>query len=76
MRMPFRIKLASEEYQRKQEEILKGLRGVETIHGNILVLGYRETRQEALENHDENLENLLKRCREKNLKLNKKKAKF
>ena len=76
LRMPFRITPASEEYQRKQEEILKGLRGVETIHGNILVLGYRETRQEALENHDENLENLLKRCREKNLKLNKKKAKF
>ena len=37
---------------------------------------YRETTQEALENHDKNLENLLKRCRENNIKLNKKKAKF
>ena len=74
--MPFGIKPASEEYQSKQEEILEGLKGVETIHGNILVLGEGETTQEALKNHDENLENLLKQCREKNLKLNKKKAKF
>ena len=74
--MPFGIKTASEEYQRKQEEILKSLKGVETIHGDILVLGYGQTTQEALENHYESLENLLKGCREKNLKLNKKKAKF
>ena len=74
--MPFGIKPASEECQRKQEEILEGLRGVETIHDDILVLGYGETRQEALENYDENLEILLKQCREKNLKLNKAKAKF
>lgn len=29
--MPFRIKPASEEYQRQQEEMLEGLKGVETI---------------------------------------------
>ena len=48
LRMPFGIKPASEEYQHKQEEILEGLRGVETIHDEIFVLGYGETRQEAL----------------------------
>ena len=74
--MSFGIKPASEECQLNQEEILEGLRGVETIHDDILVLGYSETRQEALENHDENLEILLKQCRKKNLKLNKTKVKF
>ena len=56
--MPFGIKPASEEYQRKQKEILEGLKGVEAIHDGILVLAHGETRLEALENHDENLENL------------------
>ena len=74
--MSFGIKPASEECQLNQEEILEGLRGVETIHDDILVLGYGETRQEALENHDENLEILLKQCRKKNPKLNKTKVKF
>ena len=76
LRMSSGIKPTSEEYQHKQAEILEGLKGAETIHDDVLVLGYAETTQEALENHDENLENLLKRFREKNLKLNKKKAKF
>ena len=70
--MPFGIKPASEEHQHKQEETSEGLKGVETIHNNILMLGYGETRQGALENHDENLENLLKQCQKKNLRLNKK----
>ena len=56
--MPFGIKPASEENQRKQKEILEGLKGVEMIHGGFLVLAHGETRQEALENHDDNLENL------------------
>ena len=68
--MPFGIKPASEEHQHKQEETSEGLKGVETIHNNILILGYGETRQGALENHDENLENLLKQCQKKNLRLN------
>ena len=73
--MSFGIKPASEEYHSKQEKI-SGLKGVETIHHNILILGCGETRQEALENHNKNLENLLKQCWEKNLKLNMKKVKF
>ena len=73
--MSFGVTTASEEYHSKQEKI-SGLKGVETIHDNILILGYGETRQEALENHNKNLENLLKQCWEKNLKLNMKKVKF
>ena len=54
LRMPFEINPASEEYQRKQEEILEGLKGVETIHDDILVLGYgytssRKSRRELRE---------------------------
>ena len=42
-RMPFGIKPASEEYQSKQEKILEVLKGVETMHYDILVLEYGET---------------------------------
>ena len=70
LRMPFGISTQT------RRNIRRLKRFVETIHNDILVLGYGETSEEALENREENLENLLKRCREKNLTLNKKKAKF
>ena len=56
--MPFGIKPASEEYQHRHGEIL-GLKNVETIHDDILIMRYGETTQEPLENQGQNLENLL-----------------
>ena len=76
MRLPFGIKPAPEEYQQRQMQALEGLSGIFVIADDILVVGYGTTQKEADANHDLNLRNLLLRCREKNLKLNKKKARI
>ena len=70
--MPQGISSAPEEYQRRQNETLVGLDGVEVIADDILCYGSGKTMEEALADHDQNLVNLLKRARKVNLKLNKK----
>ena len=76
LRMPQGISSAPEEYQRRQNEVLAGLNGVEVIADDILCYGSGETVEEALSDHDSNLLNLLKRARSVNLKLNKKKLRL
>ena len=76
LRMPFGISSAPEEYQRRQQEILEGLKGVEVIADDILVIGSGITDSDAVKDHDRNLKALLQRARESNLKLNKKKLKL
>ncbi|KAJ8416271.1 hypothetical protein AAFF_G00382930 [Aldrovandia affinis] len=71
--MPFGIKPAAEEYQRRQHEVLQGLRGVSVIADDILVYGSGETTEEAVKDHGNNISALLQRAREINLKLNKRK---
>ncbi|KAJ8393225.1 hypothetical protein AAFF_G00062970 [Aldrovandia affinis] len=71
--MPFGIKPAAEEYQRRQHEVLQGLRGVSMIADDILVYGSGETPEEAVKDRDNNISALLQRAREVNLKLNKRK---
>ena len=65
-----------EEYQRRQNEALAGLNGVEVIADDILCYGSGETMEDALKDHDRNLLNLLDRARSMNLKLNKKKLRL
>ena len=76
LRVPFRLKTAQEEYQKRQREVLEGLEGIQVIADDILVCGFGDTVEQANKNHDEHLRSLLRRCRELNLKLNKKKAKL
>ena len=64
------ISSAPEIYQRAMTELFAGLDGVEIIMDDILVHG------ETLEKHNENLEKVLKRCEEKNLRLNPAKVKL
>ena len=73
LRMPFGIKTAPEEYQRRVHENLQGLQGVEDIVDDILCIGEGDTVESAIADHDRNLIQLLERCREKNIKLNPKK---
>lgn len=61
------------EYQRRQNEALAGLSGVEVIADDILCYGSGETMEEVLVDHDNNLLNLLERARSVTLKLNTKK---
>ena len=72
-RMPFGISNAPEEFQRRVDEALRDLPGVFAVHDDIIVWGKGESTEKASENHDQNLKNLLTRCREKGMKLNKEK---
>ena len=76
LRMPFGISSAPEELQRRMHMILQGLHRVEVIADDILAFGCGDTDEECQRDHDANLEYLLQRAREQNLKLNKKKLKL
>ena len=76
LRMPFGIASAPEEYQRRQQEVLEGLDGIEVIADDILVMGRGKTQEEAVKDHDRNIRALLDRARERNLKLNRNKMKL
>ena len=61
--MPFGINSASEEFQRRMDEIIQDLKGTTVIVDDILVYGSGNTYEEALKDHDKNLLNLLERLR-------------
>ena len=68
LRMPFGVSLGPEEYQRRQHEVLEGLKGVVNKADDILVFGSGETVEETEKDHDMNLWNLMLRCKEVNPK--------
>ena len=76
LRMPYGVSLGPEEYQRRQHEVLEGLKGVVNKADDILVFGCGDSIEEAEKDHDVNLWNLMLRCRKVNLKLNPKKFQF
>ena len=76
LRLPFGLCTAPEEFQRRLNNALEGLKGVRTIHDDILVFGEGSTEDEALVDPDQNLRSLMQRCREQNVKLNKAKVKL
>ena len=53
-------------------EALEGLSGIAIVADDILVLGSGDSQEEAIMDHDKNLQQLLERCRNKNLKIIKK----
>ena len=71
-RMPFGISPAPEEFYRRFQMALQPeiLPGVESVADDVLVHGKDQ------QTHDQNLRNLLERCRQTNVKLNKKKVKL
>ena len=75
-RMPFGISPAPEEFQRRLDNALGGLKGVIPIFDDILIYGVEETKASAIADHDQQLIALLERCRSKGIKLNKEKCKF
>ena len=76
LRLPFGIKVSSEIFQKHLNQVLEGLVGVVCIADDIVVYGCGETMEEAQCDHDNNLANLLKRCKEKNVKLSYEKSMF
>jgi len=71
--MPFGVSLAPEEFKRNLQEKLGDLEGVAVIRDDIIVMGFGETQEQAVHNHDENLLKLLERAHKVNLCLNSRK---
>ena len=57
-------------------EHIEELTGVEVIADDFVIVGLRNTPAEWQADHDRNVSAFLDRCRERNLKLNKKKARL
>lgn len=75
-RMPFGISSAPEVFQRRMHEVIEGLKGVEVVADDFVAVGFGDTDEEAIANHDETLEAFLRRCEESDLKLNDTKLKL
>ena len=73
-RLPFGLKVSSENFQRKLNEALCGLNGVICVADDLLVMGRGNTREEADADHEQNLRELQKRCTERNIRLNDEKS--
>ena len=76
LRMPFGIKSATEEFQRRLDKCLEGLENIAVIHDDIVIFGSGDSIEEATTSHYLAFRALLDRCRECGLKLNKKKLRF
>ena len=74
--LPFGINAAPEHFQQKMQEVINGLLGVEMMADDILIYGIGETIDEAIENHNKNLENLFQKLTQYNCKLNKQKMRL
>ncbi|XP_055590384.1 uncharacterized protein K02A2.6-like [Uranotaenia lowii] len=74
-RMPFGISCAPEVFQKAQQQIITGLRGVRCLADDVVVFGCGDTMEAAMLDHNRNLEAVFLRCRERGLKLNRAKAK-
>ena len=75
-RMPFGICSASEEFQRRINDAIGDIEGVQVIVDDILIYGKGKNYDEAVKDHDRKLIKLLERLREKNIKLNESKVKL
>ena len=74
--MPFGIKSAPDEFERRLDECLEGLDNIAVIHDDIVIFGSGDSIEEATSSLDLVFRALLDRCRERVLKLNKKKLRF
>ena len=63
-------------FQPKLDQNLEGLPGVQRILDDLLITGKGDTQIAASQNHERNLRNLLERCQERNIKLNREKFLF
>ena len=69
-RMPFGLCSAPEVFQRRKHELIEGMPNVEVIADDFVVVGYGETQEDAIRNHDDHLVAFLKLCKNRGLKLN------
>lgn len=75
-RLPFGTNVSSEIFQRTIHTALEGLQGVACVADDLVVWGCGTDDKSALQNHDDNLTELLERCTEKGIKLSQEKSIF
>ena len=68
--------MAPEVFQRKQHELLAGLKGIKPIADDVLIVGCGDTDEEAEHDHDVKLLALMERCRSVKLRLGLQKLHF
>lgn len=73
-RLPFGLTVSSEIFQKRLNEALNGLHGVICVADDIVVVGRGNTKELAERDHMSNLQGLQHRCKQKNIRLNEKKA--
>ena len=69
-RLPFRISSALEVFQYRMHQLVEGLSGVEVIADDCVVVGFRDSMEDVIQNHDQNLRRFLQRCEQKDVHLN------
>ena len=68
--MPFGISSVPQVFQRQMHELIEGLSGVEVVAEDLVTVAFDGTEEGTIASHDHNIEAFLKRCKERNLKLN------
>ena len=76
LRMPFGINTASEELQRRLQDVMEGLPRVKCIDDDPLVFVSGDDDEEAKKDHDKNIIGALQRAREVGLRFNASKFRF
>ena len=69
LRMPFGISSAPEVFQRNMHQLIEDLDGIEVIADDFLVYGKGNSNEEAIADHDKNLQAFLQRCEDCNVVL-------
>lgn len=75
-RMPFGISAAPEMFQKAQQQLIAGLKGIRCLADDMLIFGCGKTKAEALEDHNNNLRAALQRFRQRGLRINRTKMKL
>ena len=74
--MPFGIRSAPKIFQRKMNELIEGLKGVEVIADDFVVVGYGASSEAVVKDHDRNLVAFLERCDTRGVRMNADKVKL
>ena len=66
--MPIGIQSAPEIFQHRMHELIEGMPHVEVVADDFVVVGYRQTQEQAMRDHDKNLMKFLQQCQDCRLK--------
>ena len=69
-RLPFGLCVSSEVFQKTLNDAIGDLQGVICVADDLVVIGSGQNDEEAERNHFQNLQDLQKRCEERNIQLN------